>query len=170
MIKLKPNTFKYWSAYIVFTVILSMYLWLVFAPHGFVTQKEELGVSVYTLIMLSIYGSTLWGTSKVIIINALDKTIISNHLFTKKSIIYNFADFDGYVDMIEKPGRGRPFKSIFLVKNERFILKISEFTYSNLDEVDDELKGLTYLGEQRYSWLTNLKIWFGRKALSDDLI
>jgi len=54
-----------------------------------------------------------------------------------------------------------------LVKNEKFVQKISSFIYSNIDEIEIGLKDLKYLGRKEDTYIQRYKILFGRKVLND---
>jgi hypothetical protein len=60
-----------------------------------------------------------------------------------------------------------PFRVINLVKEEKFIQKISSHIYSNIDEIKEGSKTTEYFGEKDFSILKRLKILFGQKVLND---
>lgn len=132
LIKAKNNTLGYWVSPLMAILIVGMSLFILSAgPVG----KDKVVVSIYLSVMLLLLIPQIWITSKSITINTSERTIIIKHFFTGHQVIYHFTDIDGYVDMLQPP-RGRSFRVLFLVKDEKFIQKISSLIYSNIEEIE----------------------------------
>jgi hypothetical protein len=160
MIKSKIKTLGFWITPMFMVFFIGIFIFIFFSD----PLEKDRGICsgvIITLLSLNIFQ--LWVTLKSIKINTIDRTIIFSHLFTGRITTYNFSDIDGYVDVIEQPAQGRPFRILYLVKEERFVQKISGFIYSNLNEIEDGLKATKYLGRKEYSYRKDLKALFGKK-------
>jgi hypothetical protein len=164
MIKSKINAYRFWITPILIILILGMLIFTLICDH---VEKDRIVVSIWACVFLFLTVTQLFDTYKLIIIDKTDKKISIKHYITRQVKIYNFTDIDGYVDMIEKPARGRPFRVIYLVQNEKFVQKISGFIYSNIEEMEAGLDTIKYLGRKKYSYFKNIRILFGRKVLND---
>jgi hypothetical protein len=162
MIRSKIKTIGFWMTPIMITFVIG-----IFIPSFFnePTKKDKIIFSIWAVVMLSLMIPQLWSSSKLLIINTIDKTISFTHFFTRQKTVYNFTDIDGYVDIIIEPARGRPFRVLYLVTDEKFIQKISSFIYSNIDEIEQGLKATKYLGKQDFSFLKQFRIFLGQKVL-----
>jgi len=123
------------------------------------TEREKNIVPFIGLFFLLISGSQLWRDAKRISINPYEKTITFIHLFTRKVTIYNFENLEGYVDLYQ-PSKGGSYRVLYLVKGNKYIEKISTFIYSNVDEMESEIKEIKYLGLQQFSYIKSIKILF----------
>ena len=121
------------------------------------TQQQKI-ICLYTgPIFILIFGSQLWRDAKIILINTLDNTICFTNLFTRQRTINSFVYFDGYIDMYQS-AKGGTYRVIYLVKDRKYIKKISGFYYSNLDELESYLAPLKYMGRQNFNLIKSLKV------------
>jgi len=97
--------------------------------------------------------------AKVIYLDFLSKKITFENYFIGKEIVYEFDEIDGYVDTFMKSPRG-DFRVFYLVKNNMLTNKISGRIYSNIEEIEEGLKQLKYLGFHKFSLKWSLKILF----------
>ena len=164
MIKSRINTFGYWITPVWICLFLVALVSTVISVH---VEKDRNIVIVFIGLFLFLTIIQLIDTSKSIIIDKFDRIILVKHYITRLTKKYSFSDLDGYVDLIEKPTRGKPFRVIYLVKNKEIVQKLSGFIYSNIDEMEIELDNMKYLGRTKYSYFRNLKISFGGKAFID---
>jgi hypothetical protein len=115
------------------------------------SSKEQIIISIVGIIFLILSFSQLIVTSKSIEINTINKTIKIRHLIFRYTKLYGFAEIDGYMNKIEKPARGRPFRALYLIQNGKSIEKISGFIYSNIDQIENGLKDLKFINEIKAS-------------------
>lgn len=94
-------------------------------------------------------------------IDALTKTITSTNLFNRNARQYALDSLDGYVDMIQK-GKYGDYRVIYLVKDKRYILKISAFYYNNMEEMENALHRVKFLGRKEFSFRRSIAILRGR--------
>jgi hypothetical protein len=106
----------------------------------------------------------LWGEAKAILIDDNNSTICFANIFTRRKEIYSFDEFDGFVDLYQ-PVTGGRVRVLYLIKNGKFIKKISGFYYSNLDELIAALSPIKYLGKQDFGLIKSLKILFNMTIL-----
>jgi hypothetical protein len=141
MIKSKTKTIGFWMTPVMTVFFVGLSILTLKLP-----EKERLIPQILVLVFLTLSISQLWVSTKLITINTVEQTITFTNFFLQRKLVLDFKDLDGYVDFIEKPARGRPFRVIYLVRNESYVHKISSFIYSNLDEMEAGLKGIQYLG------------------------
>ena len=128
------------------------------------TTKAKIFQFVLPTIGMLLFGSQLWRDANVILIDSFTKTITFQNLFTRKSRLYDFNYFDGFIDMNQSSKSGT-YRVVYLVKEKKYIEKISSFYYSNLDDLQNGLTPIKYLGFKRYSIFKSIKILFGGQVL-----
>jgi hypothetical protein len=142
MIKSKINTLGYWIT----PVMILFVSGIITIPYIYkAINKEQIIISIVGTVFLILSFSQLIITSKRIEINTTDKTIKIYHLIFRQTKLYGFAEIDGYMDKIEKPLRGRPYRILYLIQKGKRIEKISGFIYSNIDQIEKGLNDLKYI-------------------------
>lgn len=111
-------------------------------------------------IALLIFGSVFTYNANITYIDTANKYLILRNIITQKSTKYYYADLDGYVDTLQRDGWRNSYKTIYLVKNKKYIIKISDFFYSNYDELQKGLNGVTYLGIKNFNVFDSFKVLF----------
>lgn len=165
MIKSNLNTYGFWVSPI-FLVSINCFFIFVFLYNS--QNNEDLKVlSIFIIVSLLLTLPQIISTSKLYVIDSIEKTIVVTHLITRKSYKYNFNEIDGYIDIIERQARGNPYRVIYLVQNGVIIERISAFIYSNIDEMENEFKNLEYLGRRKFSYFKNYKYSVGKKLPID---
>jgi hypothetical protein len=133
------------------------------------TERQEIVCLSVGLIYILLFGSQLWRDAKIILIDTFGKTISFTNLFTRQQTFSSFDEFDGFIDTFQS-SRDGTYRVIYLVKDKKFVKKISSFYYSNLDELQDSLVGLKYLGQQNFNIIKSFKILFNMPVLNDKVI
>jgi hypothetical protein len=123
-------------------------------------SEAHLQLTLFGLAVL-LFGSILVYDANVIRIDTLGKLITFRNIITQKIKSYSFDTLDGYVDTLQRDGRGNSYKTIYLVKDKKYIAKISNFYCSNYDELKDGLSKLTYLGFQNFNIIDSFRVLFG---------
>lgn len=159
MIYSKTNTFNYWLSPLVILLFIGIGAFVILQKHQ-LSKQDVIVISIFEFIFLFQHGILFWINSKSITINTIEKTIAFSHLFVKNKSVYNFIDIEGYIDVIQKPLRGRPFRELYLVKHDKNIQKISSSIYSNFNELENGLKGIKYLGMRKQSYFEKFKVLF----------
>ena len=109
-------------------------------------------ICFFTFVLCYIvYSWTLYSFN--IEIDETGKTICFKNIITRKKKLYNFSDFDGYLDTfvdinVYREGR-RQHKVIYLVKDNRIEKIITGFYYENMDELLEALSPLNYYGFEK---------------------
>jgi hypothetical protein len=145
MIKSKINTFGYWITPTMI-VFISGIITLTFIYGA--NEKEKIITLIVGILFLILSFSQLIMTSKSIVIDTTNKTIGISHLILRQTKLYGFKEIDGYRDKIIKPARGRPFRVLYLVQNGKIIEEMSGFIYSNIDQIENGLNDLKYIGKK----------------------
>lgn len=80
-----------------------------------------------------------------------EKTIFFKNIITQQTHLYDFSDFDCYLDTLASNLTGtRPYyKVIYLIKNKKAEKIITGFYYSNMEELQQSLYQIKYLGFQK---------------------
>ena len=113
-----------------------------------------------------LFGGVFTYGANFISIDTLNKKIEFKNLITRRTTLYSFDNIDGYVDTLQRDGRGNTYKAIYLVKGNKFLARISSFFYSNYNELKDGLHDLTYLGFQNFGIADSFRVLFGKDALN----
>ena len=128
------------------------------------TTKAKIFQFVLPTIGIVLFGSQLWRDANIISIDTFGKTITFQNLFTKKKRLYDFNYFDGFIDMNQRSKSGT-YRVVYLVRENRYIEKISSFYYSNLDDLQAALTPMKYLGFKKFSILKSIKVLFNGQVL-----
>lgn len=172
MTKSKSNTFGFWLMLIA-TLFMSFLLVSAFSQTfldfpiikmSMPTTKAKVFQFVLPTIGVLLFGSQIWRDANIIQIDTFSKTITFRNFFTKRSRQYDFDYFDGYADMLQTSKSGT-YRVIYLVKDKRYIEKLSSFYYSNLDDLQTAFTTIKYLGFKNYNVFKSIKVLFGRQIL-----
>ena len=117
----------------------------------------------YSLLVILSLKQLLINTN-IYLIDTSNKTIKIRNYFTRKFTSFNLNNYDGYVDSLVQSSLGT-YRVIYLVKDKRFINKISGKVFSNVDEIKDSFGNLTYLGYQKLTFRNQLQIIFNKPVL-----
>jgi hypothetical protein len=120
------------------------------------------------LLCYSVYSWTVYPYN--IEIDENKKTIFFKNIFTRRTVLYNFSGFDGYLDTfvdtwVYREGRRR-YKVIYLIKDNKIERIITGLYYANIDEMKEALSSLRYYGfEKDFSKLAR-KAFLKKKFLT----
>ena len=128
------------------------------------TTKAKIFQFVLPSIGVMLFGSQLWRDANVITVDTFAKTITFQNLFTRKMRSYDFNYFDGFIDMNQSSKSGT-YRVVYLVKDRKYVEKISSFYYSNLDDLQAAFAPVKYLGFKRYSIFKSVKVLFKGQVL-----
>jgi len=174
MMQSRHNTFGFWlftiGAIFFFLLVVSTisqyYFDTIIIKIELRDTKDLFWQITLALVGLLIMISILWCNVKIIIIENYNKTISIKNLFIRTTKVYNFQELDGYIDTIVRHGRGfTSYKSLALIKDKKIIRKIDSFYYSNVHEMQTELKELKYLGFVKLDLIKSIKTIFNYPIL-----
>lgn len=116
-----------------------------------------------SLLFLSVWLKTV---ATIITIDTNQYTISFTNFFTKRTKIYSFNDFDGYVQTVDVNSKTEvEYKALYLIKDKKVNKKILGSYYSTLEELQESLKSLAYFGFERFGIVKTLKILFKQPIL-----
>ena len=128
--------------------------------------KEERPVLLMSgLIPILITALKLWGNAWKVLIDRVARTITFRNLVSNKEVVYSFDELDGFVQVYVPQMDGEKTKVVYLVKDRKFLEKLSGSFYSNLDELEDALASLKFLGVQKLSLTKRIAIFRKRPVL-----
>jgi hypothetical protein len=160
LIKSKHNTFGFWTLTLLCTFTFLLFLdGLSKSLFGFGfnlrngESSDELHNDVLLFFGLTIFWSIILSAQlKNITIDLVNKTISFQNIFTRKSKVYLFSDFDGYINTaIPHDISFYPYNTIGLVKDKRILRRIDKYYYSNVDELKSGLNEIKDLGEIQFN-------------------
>jgi hypothetical protein len=93
------------------------------------------------------------------------KTLIFKNLFTRRIKVYYFQEFDGYITTKLWHKQWNVNKTLCLIKEGRVVKKIDNFFYSNVDELQEGLKEMPYLGFKNMGIVNSWKVLFNQPIL-----
>jgi hypothetical protein len=160
MIKSKHNTIGFWTL----SLITSL-LWL-FYLLGLSKYFFGFGITFITRSDLSIlwipplfWCLILSAQVKNITINLSTKTITFQNIFTRKSNIYLFSDFEGYIDTTIPHSNFYSDKAIGLIKDKKVIRRIESYYCSNYNELRNALQEMENLGNIKFNFFKRVKMF-----------
>ena len=155
--------------YLSFTSLLMTYM-AVGAAFNF-TQFQLIRNSLtntQSIIVLVLYPIIIFGAfaqikilGKTYEFDIINKQIIVGNYFGYRKRSFSFSDFTGIIETYVKSPRGN-FKVFYLVKNNEPSFKLSGRVISNLNEIEEVLGQIKYLGFHDYNIRWSLKILFHR--------
>jgi hypothetical protein len=101
---------------------------------------------------------------KTILIDPVSRTISFKMFILPITKTYPFDYFDGYVDTITKDKFGT-YKCLYLAKDYKLKYKMSAKFYSNINELQQGLSSLKYIGPIQYSNTLSVNIAFDQAVL-----
>ncbi|HWW41414.1 hypothetical protein [Pedobacter sp.] len=161
MVKSQFKSFGFWFmiAVVLFGAILFFSAFL-----NTRTEQQKQVCLISGPIFSILFGWQLWRDASVILIDKLNKTISFTNLFTRRQSIISFDDLDGFIDVYQAVQAGR-IRVIYLVRDKKFVKKLSSYYYSNLDELQEALTPIKYLGLQNFNIIKSVKILFNLRVL-----
>jgi hypothetical protein len=129
------------------------------------TAREAYVQIIFFIAAFILFGSVFIYGANAIYIDTLNKTIKFKNIITRKTRLFSFDKLDGFVDTLQRDGRMNNYKAIYLVKDKKFIARISSFFCSNYEELKTGLNDLTYLGFQDFGIIDSFKVLFGQDVL-----
>jgi hypothetical protein len=130
------------------------------------TPREAYVQMTLFILAFILFSSVFIYGANAIHIDTLNKTIKFKNIITRRTRLYSFSSLDGFVDTVQRDGRMSSYKVSYLVKDKKFIARISRFFCSNYDELRNGLSDLTYLGYQDFGMIDSFKVLFGKDILN----
>jgi hypothetical protein len=128
------------------------------------SSEAHLQLAFFSIAAL-LFGSVFTYGANKICIDTTSKSITLKNIITQKVKSYSFDSIDGYVDTMQRDGRGNSHKTIYLAKDRKFVVKISSFFCSNYNELRDGLTDLTYFGYQSFNIIDSFRVLLGLNVL-----
>jgi len=154
----------------VMTALLAILVYLFylawFGPHP-VNIFSGLGVLFFfVVIVLPTYiVAQMKVNYKRTVINTTDKTISFKMFLLPITKTYPLSYFDGYIET-KVSDRYNEYKCLYLVKDGRLKYKMSGRFYNNIDDLQQGLAGLKYLGNIDFTTNLSIKIALGKPVLA----
>jgi hypothetical protein len=107
------------------------------------------GAIIFIIVLLFLLAKIIYAWVRFafyIKIDADNKAISFRNIITRKTTLYSFNDFDCYLDTLETPGRGNPYKVVYLIKEYKAVKIMSGFYYSNMEELQNAISSIAYIG------------------------
>lgn len=131
-------------------------------------QKSFNGWIVINGIALLVFGTFLSSRASAIEIrfdNNFLKTISFKNVLTRQVKTYYFEEFDGYITTRLWHKQFNENKTLCLIKEGRVVKKIDNFIYSNVDELQQGLKDMKYLGFKSMGIVNSWKVLFNQPII-----
>lgn len=154
------------------TLLLMSYLAVAVLLHFFqieivkttLTNPEFIIVLLVYPLLIFIASEQIKMNSSIIYVNPSGNIITFKNYFTRYKRVYLLNEFEGYIDTLVKSPRG-DFRVLYLVRNNKLTNKMSGRIYSNLEEIEQGLTPLKYLGFRKFSLKWSLNVFFNRTIL-----
>lgn len=160
MIKSK---FKFWVILPILLLLLVTVLFFQITYYLFFTSYQfETPILLYFIMILLAYV-WIWIfygelRTKAIIV-AIDEKILykRSYLGLGSQFFFDLSEFDGFITC-QLPSKGGTYEYLYLTKNGKKEIKISEFYHGNYPQLKHRVtKTLKFLGDQPFSMLTEIK-------------
>jgi hypothetical protein len=154
------SKFRIWAALPIFLITNSLLLIILPILNGDLLFKKAifLAVIVYIVISSAIAYSII-ELRKLAAVNILDLSITSKGFIGFGYIhAYSFDEITGYKISMINPARGGPYEYLFLIKDDKKVVRISERYHKNYQKLKETLieKNIKDLGEEKLSYLRQL--------------
>ncbi len=161
MIKSKFNTYQFIGQFVL-TAILMLLLFLFYvAFFGKHPTPVFSGLGIWIVFLTIILPAYIIGQMKLnyktIIIDTELKTISFTFFLIRLTKTYRLEYFDGYIDT-KVTDKYDTYKCFYLVKDGKLKYKMSGRFYANINELQDGISSLKYMGSIKYSVPLSLKI------------
>jgi uncharacterized protein YpmB len=123
-------------------------------------------IIVFTFLLIAIFNSWIHYAFNIEIDND-EKTIFFQNIITRQTRLYNFTDFDSYLDTYPVTGKGGSYKVLYLLKDKKAKKIITGFYYENIDELQEAISSIKYLGFQKNFSSIARKALFNRPIIDD---
>lgn len=176
MIKSKHNIFGFWllAGAIAFFVFLTICCITQYYYHFTIikihipNQRSFNGFMVIHGIACFVFGAILSTRASIIQIqydNSFSKSVSFTNIFTGQTKTYFFEQFDGYITTKLWHKQFNENKTLCLIKEGRVVRKIDNFFYSNVDQLQEGLKDMQYLGFKNMGFVNSWKVLFNQPIL-----
>ena len=145
MVVSKFNFRFYLFIFIAFFAISVLSYFITTIPFASNPNTVFIIVPFYALVILFVLFLT--SQFQTLKIDEISKTILSKKILTQQIQLYNFSDFDFYIDTQVKSKQGT-FDIICLIKDKKIVLRIGGY-YSNINELKNAISSIKYLGFQK---------------------
>jgi hypothetical protein len=172
MIKSRHKTFGFWllagmMLFLTFLAICSVtqfYFHFTIMKIAVHSQRNFNAQVIIDAIGCLFFGSMLSSRASFIEIHSdsILKTISFKNLLTRRTKIFSFQDFDGYITTKLWHKQWNENKTLCLIKDGRVVRKIDNFFYSNVDELQEGLKDMPYLGFKNMGIVNSWKVLFNQ--------
>ncbi len=123
-------------------------------------------ITLLILLLIVIIRSWTLNAFKIKI-DTIKKTIHLKNVITQQVRSYNLEDFDGYLDCYAVTYKGGRYKFLYLVKNKKADKIITGFYYANIDELQEGISSIKYLGFQKAFSKIAIRAFLSRPIIVD---
>jgi len=135
--------------FLIYTLISVFFFGGHIIPRGTLPPFGEIiFIIVFTLLLFVIFNSWRQYAFNIEIDNN-EKTIFFQNIITRQARLYNFTDFDSYLDTHPVTTKTGSYKVLYLLKDKKAEKIITGFYYKNIDELQDAISSIKYLGFQK---------------------
>lgn len=134
------------------------------------SQRGYNGFMIIIGIACIIFGGILYFRASLITIDCEDKdlkTISFKNLFSRQKRTYNFTELDGFIKTKLLHKQFSENNTLFLIKEGKVAKVIDNFFYSNVDELENALKDLPYLGFKPMNFANYWRFFFGQRIIKE---
>lgn len=119
------------------------------------------GLLVYAIVSIKILLNNL---TQVCVDNE-NKSIVFKRIFPKKNSVFYFNNLDGYITgrirLLSSGNNRQLIKVVAIVQEKKIVGYFTEGSIENINELEEGIKQLPYLGYQSIGLWARLKLFFG---------
>ena len=163
MIKSKRTKTFYLTFVTIILLILFTIVFIELVKENLHKSKSFLEISILIILLLStiiLAVQKFYRDSKTITVDKSSKIISFEDYIFKRKIVYSFKNLDGYVTGRFISENRQLTKVIWIVQKNKMIERINENYVANINEIENELKELKYLGYQSIHNMKRIKMIF----------
>jgi hypothetical protein len=143
------------------TILVTGLLYFIFSKGIFNSiENPPTAVYVFTGVFLIVWTWLVFGELRTKAISVtLDNDLIttSNFLGLGGKRIFDLTEFDGFTTSL-LPSKGGTYEYLYLIKDNKKVIKLSEFYHKNYFELKHVLsKRVKFMGNKPFNMLTELK-------------
>ena len=155
------SRFRFWAFLPVAMSLLGTGL-LAFITEHFIERQSlpPLGIFVFIAFLIFALILIIYGELRTKVIKVRlegDEVIVANYLGLGTKRIYNLSQFDG-LETALLPSRYDTYEYLYLIKNGKKVVKLSQFYHSNYADLKNTLTGkVRNLGQKGFSYIQEFK-------------
>lgn len=146
-------------------VLIVLLAWALVSISCESTSESVIPVLIFFLLVSFFLVWLVWGEMRTKILKIIienDRIVVTSFQGLGNSKVFYFSEIEGYSTIV-LPSEYEDFEYLYIIKNGRKVIKISDFYHANYQDLKNEIsKRCKNLGAQKFSILKEFKDIFSK--------